>query len=193
MKLALRSSQRGWTLTELMMAMTISSVLIAGLLIAAYSLQRGFQASRHHIVAQSQQMRLMDYINLDLRRSLSVETLAGPVIKLTIPDYYELDSNGDLQPRNPEITGSTIKYGPNPVTIQYFQEGDNFIRQEGSAKQVLASDVEDFDFVPLSSGDQYYKVSFTFVPRFQVGGRSGEDARSGTTTYTKTLLRNKRK
>lgn len=193
MKVAFKSSRRrAWTLTELMMAMTISSVLIAGLLVAAYSLQRGFQASRHHIVAQSQQMRLMDYINLDLRRSLKVETLPGPTIQLTIPDYYTVDEKGDLQPRDPQISGSTIKYGPNPITVKYFQDGDSFVRQEGSVRQVLATDVKDFKFDPLSSSDQYYKVSFTFVPRFQVSGRIGEDARSSTTTYTKTLLRNKR-
>lgn len=192
MKLALRSSRSGWTLTELMMAMTISSVLIAGLLVAAYSLQRGFQASRHHIVAQSQQMRLMDYINLDLRRSLTAERLSGPVIKLSIPDYYKIDENGDPQPRDPQISGSVVKYGPNPITVQYYQEGDTFVRQEGSAKQILASGVKDFKFDPENSNSQYFKVSFTFVPRFQVSGQSGEDARSGTTTYTKTLLRNKR-
>lgn len=174
-----------------MMAMTISSVLIAGLLVAAYTLQRSFRASQHHITAQAQQMRLMDYMNLDLRRALKVLKAGDERLELTIPDYYTVDEDGDAVPRDPEIKQGTAVYGTTPLNVSYYREGGTVYREQGGVKQVLAEDVSDFRFDPDDHG-QSISVSFTFLPRFQVSTTDAENARFGTTTYTTTLLRNKR-
>lgn len=166
--------------------MAISSALIGGLLVTAYSIQRSFLASQHHILSQSQQLRLLDYMNLDLRRALTVKTETGR-LTVTIPDFY--DENG--YPREPVIARGSATYGPNPVKISYYRDGDIIYREEGSTKQALASDVSDFQFTLKDLG-QSISVSFTFLPKFQFNSANEESVRQGTATYTTTLLRNKR-
>jgi type II secretory pathway pseudopilin PulG len=176
----------GWTLAELMVAMAISSLLCGALIAGSLSLQKSFVASRHHILAQAEQMRLMDYMNLDLRRALSVSTGSGR-LTVTIPDYY--DSFG--QPRDPEVKGGLAVYGPSPKTITYYKDGEVIYRSEGASRIALATDVSDFQLTFLDLG-QSIQVSVTFIPRFQFSTKNQPNARDGTATFATTLLRNKR-
>jgi Tfp pilus assembly protein PilW len=180
---------RAWTLTELMMAVTISSVLVAGLLVGAISVQRSFLASRHHVDSQAQQMRLMDFMNLDLRRALWVktETEAGR-LTVKIPDYY----GSDGQPRDPEIVRGDARYGTSTKTVEYYRSGSSFFRKEGTVITELATDVTDFKPAYADDQGQSIMVSFTFLPRFQFSESNREGVREGTATYSTTLLRNKR-
>jgi type II secretory pathway pseudopilin PulG len=175
-----------WTLAELMVAMAISSLLCAALITGTISLQKSFIASRHHILAQSEQMRLIDYMNLDLRRALSVTT-GTDRLTVTIPDYY--DSFGE--PRDPEIKGGMAVYGPSPKTITYFKQGETIYRQEGATLTPLATDVSDFQLT-FKDLKQSIQVSITFIPKYQFSTKTQGSARDGTATYTTTLLRNKR-
>lgn len=175
-----------WTLAELLVAMAASCILCAGLITGSIALQKSFIASRHHMISQAQQMLLTDYMNLDLRRALTVSTQFGR-LTVTIPDYYDSSE----EPRDPEIRGGAIVYGPGPKQITYYKEGEVIYRQEGSSKLALASNVEDFALTFLDQG-QSIQVSVSFVPRFQFSTRTRDRARDGTTTFTTTLLRNKR-
>ena len=176
----------GWTLAELMVAMSISTMLSAGLITAIISLQKSFLASRHHIVAQSEQMLLMDYMGLDLRRALTVATTATD-LTITIPDYYATDGT----PRDPAIQGSLAIYGPTPKTVRYYKTGAVIYRSEGGTPAVLATNVSDFQMTFQNLG-QSINVTITFEPKYQLWGRDTNDHRASTTTYTSTLLRNKR-
>ena len=176
----------GWTLTELLLATSISTMLSAGLITAIISLQKSFLASRYHIVAQSEQMLLLDYMGLDLRRALSVTTSATE-LTITIPDYY--GTNG--APRDPQIQGSQAAYGPTPKTIRYYKTGSIIYRNEGGVPSVLATNVSDFQMTFQDLG-QSINVTITFVPKYQLWGQKINDRRASTTTYTSTLLRNKR-
>lgn len=176
----------GWTLAELMVAMAVASIMMAGLITGSITIQRSFLASRHHIDAQAQQMRLMDYMTLDLRRALTVD-VGNSVLTLTIPDYYDADG----APRNPRISGSQAAYGPTPVTVSYYQTGKTIYRCAGPAILPLATDVADFRLTFLDSG-QSIQVGVTFLPKFQFAGRNTENVRIGTAIYSNTLLRNKR-
>lgn len=176
----------GWTLTELLVAMSISTILSAGLITAVISLQKSFLASRHHIIAQSEQMLLMDNMGLDLRRALSVTTSASE-LTIIIPDYYKTDGT----PRNPSISGSTAVYGPTPRTIRYYKSGANICRSEAGAVSILASNVSDFQLTFQNLG-QSIQVSITFVPKYQLWSNSANDRRASTATFATTLLRNKR-
>jgi type II secretory pathway component PulJ len=180
---------RAWTLTELMMAVTISSVLVAGLLVSAASIQRSFVASRHHVDSQAQQMRLMDYMNLDLRRALAVKTETERLI-IQIPDYYDSDDI-DRKPRDPEIVRGQIRYGTTNRTVEYYRSGSAIYRKEGSVQTELATDVTEFKLAFQDLG-QSIMVSVSFLPKFQFGKASREGVRDGTATYSTTLLRNKR-
>ncbi len=182
------SRQRsGWTLAELMVAMAITSVMTAGLITGAITIQRSYMASRHHMDSQAQQMRLMDYMGLDLRRALSVQTAASQ-ISITIPDYY--DEAGEA--RDPQISGGLAMYGPSPIAISYYRDGSTIYRKEGAKVLPLASNVADFELTFLDAG-QSIQVGVTFLPKFQFSGvRNANSVRLGTATYTNTLLRNKR-
>jgi prepilin-type N-terminal cleavage/methylation domain-containing protein len=179
-------SRQGWTLTELMVAMAVASLMTAGLVTGVISIERSFVASRHHIEAQAQQMRLMDYMTLDLRRALKVDTGNG-TLTVTIPDYY--DANG--APRDAQISGGQAVYGPQPVTIQYYKSGATIYRCAGNTSTALASDVADFQLSFLDAG-QSIQIGVTFVPTYQFDGNNTENVRIGTAIYTNTLLRNKR-
>lgn len=174
-----------WTLSELMVAVTISSLLCGGLITGSILLQKSFVASRYHILAQAQQMRLTDYMDLDLRRALSVSTVGG--LTMTIPDYY--DSTG--KPRDPVIRNGAAIYGPATKTIRYYQEGATIYRAEGASTTALASDVSDFKLAFQDLG-QSIQVSVTFVPKFQFSTKNRESVRDGTAIFSTILLRNKR-
>ena len=180
------SSLRGWTMAELLIALAIASLLSAGLTVGAVTTQKSFIASRYHMDAQAQQMRLMDYMNLDLRRALTVSTEFAR-LTLTIPDYY--DSIG--QPRDPVIKSGLAVYGSATRTVSYYKEGSTVFRAEGDTLVALATDVEDFQMTFQDLG-QSIRVSVTFLPKFQFDSKKWEAMRSGTTSYTTTLLRNKR-
>lgn len=175
-----------WTLAEIMVAMSISSLLCAGLIAGSIALQKSFLAARHHILAQAEQMRLTDFMNLDLRRALSVSTGAGR-LTMTIPDYY--DSAGE--PRDPQIKNGMAVYGPSAKTVTYYKEGATIYRMDGGLPVALATDVQDFQLTFLDLG-QSIQVSITFIPKFQFSTNRQSTARDGTATFTTTLLRNKR-
>ncbi len=179
------SASKGWTISELLIAATVSSVLAAGLMVGAYTIQKSYQASRHHVTAQAQQLRLMDYINLDLRRALTVDAQTER-LKISIPDYYDADGNA----RDPQIVRGSAIYGSSNTIIQYYRQNGTIYRSEGSVATALATDVSDFKLTLQDLG-QSIGVSVTFLPRFQLSG-SSEGTRAGTSTFSTTLLRNKR-
>ncbi len=176
----------GWTLTELLVAVSITTMLSAGLITALVSMQKSFLASRHHIVAQSEQMLLLDYMGLDLRRALSVTT-STTELAITIPDYYD----GAGQARDPQIQGSEAAYGPTPKTVRYYKTGSAIYRNDGGTPTALAGNVADFQMIFQNLG-QSISVTITFEPKYQLWGSNTNNRRASTTTYTSTLLRNKR-
>ncbi len=169
-----------------MVAMSITTILSAGLITAIISLQKSFLASQHHIIAQSEQMLLLDYMGLDLRRALSVTTTSTD-LTITIPDYYGADGT----PRDPQIQGSGAVYGTTPKTVRYYKSGSVIYRDEAGTPQVLATNVSDF-LMTFENLGQSIKVTITFSPKYQLWGQNTNDRRASTTTYSSTLLRNKR-
>jgi hypothetical protein len=178
--------ERGATLVETVVSAAITTVMAAGLLVGAITVQKSFAASRHHIDAQAQQMRVTDYLALDLRRALTVTT-ATDQITLTIPEYFD----GSGTPILPTVNGGRIKYGPNPITVTYFKRADTIVRQEGNVETIIATDVDDFQLNFQDLG-QSVTASVTFIPRFQFSSNANASVRDGTATYATTLLRNKR-
>lgn len=178
-----------WTLTELLVATSISTMLSAGLITAVISLQKSFLASRHHIISQSEQMRLLDSMGLDLRRALSVANTSTD-LTITIPDYYKTLA-GEEVARDPQIQGSKIAYGPTPKTIRYYKSGSVIYRSEAGVPKAVANHVSDFQMTFQNLG-QSINVTLTFEPKYRLWGQNLSDRRWSTTTYTSTLLRNKR-
>lgn len=180
----------GFTVVELLIASAICSVMCAALLVGSTLIQRSFAASRHHVDAQAEQMRLTDYMALDLRRALTVAvatTTAGSQLNVSIPDYY----NSSGTPRDPQISHGTAVYGPTPITVNYFKRGDAIYRRQGAVETALCTGVNDFQLTFQDLG-QSISTSVTFLPHFQFTQSNEASVRNGTATYTTTLLRNKR-
>ena len=206
---SLRSTARGTTLSEVLVATAVTSVLAAVMLTSISTLQRSFRAAQHHAKSQVEQTRLLSYIARDLRRAatVNVDTFAGSErLTLTIPDYYD-DTN---KPRDPRIKNDAIEYGdpslavPEPVTIRFYKSGSSVfrsVRRIGRSSGVpvasevattLATDVQDFvpDFT--DDGKQSVGVSISFIPKFQLNPGNVSALRAGSAVYATTLLRNKR-
>ena len=184
----------GWTLTEVLVATSISTMLCAGLITAVISLQKSFLASRHHIVAQSEQMRVLDSMGLDLRRAISVIRYDSELV-LKIPDFYEKKLVAGVWKevaRNPSISAGKAVYGPAPRTIRYYKSGSVIYREDAGVASALAKDVTDFamHFDDENKG-QSLTVTLTFVPKYRLSGRGTTYQRASTTTHTSVLLRNR--
>ena len=183
-----RPSTRAFTLTELLVSMTVALIIIAVLLSGSIALQRNFSASMQYVRSQTEQIRVLDYMASDLRRALTVSTTNGQ-LQLTIPDFYDASGN----PRMPTINSGYAVYGDttNAPTIRYFKEGSNIKRTFGTTTVIIAQNVQDFQLNFTDLG-QVIQVSITFVPTFRQNGNK-EEARTGTSGTIRTLLRNVRK
>ncbi len=177
-------SLRGFTISELMVASAISVVMVGIGLIASISLQRSFNASIKYANSQTEQARVLDYMAVDLRRSLTVAG-SGSQLLLTIPDYY----GNDGLPRTPAVVNGLAKYGGTPVSVRYHLSGSSILRVAGGVTTTIAENVEDFQFVFQDFG-QVIEISLTYVPTFKQ--KSGApSSRNGTKTTIRTLLRNR--
>jgi type II secretory pathway pseudopilin PulG len=194
-RLSRLASQSGITLVELLVSTSILAVVSGGMLLASISLQKSFRASRHYVTSQVEQVRLLDYMALDLRRALALST-ANKVLSLDVPDFYESSGPNVGKPRQPTIKDGVVNYGagvtPAPVRISYYQQGSSVYRNVAGKITELATDVKDFNIDYDDTGGQVIGIGISFIPRFHVNG-SGDQFRAGTATYTTTLLRNKRR
>ena len=73
MKLQSRHRARilGFTMAEMAVAMGISTGILAAFTAGAVSLQRSFCAIEDYAKGQNDQMRISDYLSLDMRRAFS--------------------------------------------------------------------------------------------------------------------------
>lgn len=197
MKFAIRRSTAAFTLVEMMMAVGASSIMLAALATTGVALQRSFAAVEGYSTSEADQLRVSDYIALDVRRARTVSVDNTGTLTLTIPDYYNAHND------DPTWTNSTpvglipdgyggFTYGTNgaaagTLTVKYYQQGANFIREVAGAPTIIANNVSSFNVTPL---DLTSSVScrITFAPRFRYS--AGTDAINATTVYSNTFLRN---
>lgn len=111
-----RRSNGGYTLIELMMSTAIFSTVCAALLMAFVSLQRSYAATKDFAINHADQMRISDYLALDLRRAIAVQAAQNDTT-LYIPAYYTPRLSGQQETsrdaRDPVIDGNRgIFYGP---------------------------------------------------------------------------------
>jgi len=115
MKLSQINNKQGFTLAELMIALAISSVTLAATLIASISLQKSFNAVDNYFATQNQQIRIIEYLSRDVKRSYIVTSATSPqTVTCTIPNYIQADGTRS----NPTLTmsangGIIVDYGAN--------------------------------------------------------------------------------
>lgn len=187
-----RSRRRaGFTLPETMIATGIAGVIVGAFLMSATALQRAFVSAQAYSASKRSQMRLTDYLALDLRRALTVQAPStGPtILSVTIPDYYASDGS----PRVPVINKLVADYGDptKPVAVVYSKQGASVFRQEGTKPAVeIASNVDDFQ-VTIEDLNKVIKTHISFVPNFRPTSATG--SRETTTLHNTIWLRNKRR
>jgi prepilin-type N-terminal cleavage/methylation domain-containing protein len=111
MKLCQISNHQGFTLSEMLIALSIGAVALAATISASVGLQKSLNAIDDYFTAHSQQIRIVDYLSRDVRRSYIVTSTSSPqTVTCTTPEY--LDSSGAR--RTPTITinanGATVNY-----------------------------------------------------------------------------------
>jgi type II secretory pathway component PulJ len=188
----IRSSARragGFLLLDTMIAMSIFTAISMALIMGFVSLERNFAATTDFATNHTDALRISDYLALDLRRALSIQTAQNETT-VTIPAYY--DANG--LPQTPQLDGhGGIYYGSagSVVTIHYYLQHGKIYRQEDANTAVaIAENVSDFVFSVTDLG-KVATTRITFKPIYRSGGAS-DSVIAATTVFNTTLLRNTR-
>ena len=184
-----KSKIAGFTLTELMISVSIFSIVSVGLLMGFTSLERSYAATGAFAINHADQMRISDYLAVDLRRAVAVQAAPNDT-SIYIPSFY--DANGAIQMPNLDGNGG-VYYGASgsSVKIRYYLSAGTMYRQEGNGPPVvLAGNVQDFVFDVTDIG-KVVKTKIKFKPRFASAGASTA-ATNATAFYNTILLRNTR-
>jgi len=205
MKLTHHSHQSGFTLAEIMMAMAIAVVIFAAIITASIAMQKSFNAVDHFFATHIQQVRIIDYLNRDVKRALICTVSADQqTVTLTIPKY--IIRSGDAEAvSNPSLVGamrsptlstttSLVNYGTTTSTVVYSINGASILRTEDGAVTTIASSTD--QLVPSTTdtdltNTEYSTMAVTFHPIFTSGNIA--DERTGTTVFSLAYLRNKRR
>ena len=102
-----RLHDQGFTLIELMFAVAVGALMMAALVTAAVCLHRSFTAVDNYFASHVQQVRIMDYLSRDVKRSYIVTTSTNlQTVTCIIPNY--LVNNGSNQPTRATPTLSLV-------------------------------------------------------------------------------------
>lgn len=141
----------GFTLAEVMISLTVLSVVLAAAVTGTTAVQRSFATAEGYSVGQ---LAAVDYLTLDLRRSTSYSfTIQGNKLRLplnlTLPQYYGTDGRTSLPAQRTKVTETNRKkkkkhrvvearfyyhYGSMDVTVpvQYYLSNGILFRKEGT-------------------------------------------------------------
>ena len=181
--------EAAFTIPEFVISSAIFSSICLGLVMGFLALERNYAATTDFSVNHADEMRISDYMALDLRRALAV-TAAQNDTTILIPSYYDAEGN----PRTPVLDGKGgVYYGASDssVRIHYYLSSGTIYRQQDAGRPVpLAENVHDFIFNVTDEG-KVVKTRITFNPTFRSGPPS-DLATTATAFYNTTLLRNSR-
>ena len=95
---SLPKGRSGFALVELMISTAICSAITAALLMAFVSLKRNYAATTDFATNHTDQMRISDYLAMDLRRAIKLDPAVTNVpvtndITVIIPRYYDATGN----------------------------------------------------------------------------------------------------
>lgn len=197
----------GFTLAETTVGLGISSIVLAAAIAASVGLQKSFNAIDNYFATHMQQIRIIDYLNRDVKRALIVTTSVDlQSVSITVPNYIiqagdpEAVANPSLvgTPRTPTISysrsGNQVNYGSSTSSVVYAISGESILRTENGVITTIASSTD--QLVPATTdvdlaNTEYATTNVTFLPIFTSGGATAE--RSGTTVCATSYLRNRRR
>jgi prepilin-type N-terminal cleavage/methylation domain-containing protein len=198
---------RAFTLVEVLVATAVASLILAAIATGAIACQKVFAAADGGLKASADQLRIMDYIDRDVRQALTVVVSnSGQTLTLTVPSYLDSttglpviptivpskDTNGTPNGTVDYGTAATITYFPSngPAPYSYDANGRYLIRQVGVVQTAISRDCTNLQ---ISFTDQTTSVltSITYQPHYTFNSLA--DPRSTTTECATPLLRNKRR
>ncbi|MFL6589091.1 MAG: PilW family protein [Chthoniobacterales bacterium] len=197
----------GFTLTEMMVAMACSGVVLGTTLTSSTSMQKSFKAIDSYFATHMQQIRIVDYLSRDVKRGLIVTaSVDQQTVTVVLPNYViqagdpEAVANPDTigTARTPTIvntpSGPQVNYGAATTTVVYSINGATIQRTENGVVTTIAASTD--QLMPKTTdvelaNTEYTKTSITFKPMFTFG--DSEAARTGTQVFSTAYLRNKRR
>jgi len=207
MKLNTSQKVGGFTLSEMLVSLSLSSIVLAAAITSGVSLQKSFSAVDNYFTTHMQQIRIIDYLNRDVKRGLVVTTSVDlQTVTMSVPSYIiqagdsEAVANPSLvgTPRTPTVSyassGWQVNYSPTTMTVVYSINGNSILRTENGVVTTIASSTD--QLVPKSTdvelaNTEYANTSVTFMPIFTSNGSTA--SRTGTSLYATAYLRNKRR
>jgi prepilin-type N-terminal cleavage/methylation domain-containing protein len=207
MKLKTSQSIAGFTLSEMLVSLSLSSIVLAAAITFGVTLQKSFAAVDNYFGTQMQQIRIIDYLNRDVKRGLIVTTSVDlQSVTMNLPNYIiqtgdsEAVANPSLvgTPRTPTVgytsSGWQVNYSASTTTVVYSISGSSILRTENGVVTTIASSTD--QLVPKSTdvelaNTECANTSVTFLPIFTSGNAVA--SRTGTSMYATAYLRNKRR
>src|SRR5438094_7976274 len=106
MKLKTSQSIAGFTLSEMLVSLSLSFIVLAAAITCGVSLQKSFNAVDNYFMTHMQQIRIIDYLNRDVKRGLIVTTSVDlQSVSVTMPKY--IIEAGDAEAiANPALIGT---------------------------------------------------------------------------------------
>jgi len=98
---------QGFTIAEMGLAASVGLLMLASIVAASVCLQRSFNAVDNYFASHMQQVRMIDYLSRDVKRSYIVTTSADlQTVTCVLPNY--LVDNGSSQPTRATPTLSLV-------------------------------------------------------------------------------------
>src|SRR5947207_15994902 len=130
MKLNTSQKVGGFTLSEMLVSISLSSIVLAAAITSDVSLQKSFSAVDNYFTTHMQQIRIIDYLNRDVKRGLIVTTSVDlQSVTMSLPNYVIQSGDPEAIPdqdaigmaRTPTIAYTTsgwqVNYSPSTTTV----------------------------------------------------------------------------
>jgi prepilin-type N-terminal cleavage/methylation domain-containing protein len=99
--------RQGFTLMEMLLALSVGSLMLAAIVAASVCLQKSFVAIDDFFTSHLQQVRIIDYLSRDVKRAYIVISRTNPqTVTCILPNY--LTDNGSNQPTRAKPTLSLV-------------------------------------------------------------------------------------
>src|SRR5436305_12577321 len=152
MKIASSQKTSGYSRSELLVTISLSSIILGAAITCGISLRQSFNATDNYLATHIQQVRIIDYLNRDVKRGLVVTTSVDlQSVTMTVPSYLIQASDSEAvanpspanAPRTPAIaygtSGWQVNYGAAPTSVVYSINGNSIVRVENGTVTTIAS------------------------------------------------------
>lgn len=150
----------GFTLTELCFSLGIFSIVSAGLLMGFTSLERSYAATTAYTINHADQLRLSDYLAMDLRCAVTVQAAQNNT-SIYIPRCFDaagavllpaLDGKGGIFYTASDMSGKTVRTGLGPPSGTLGNDGEYYIEDTPAPTPPVQGDPVHALYGPKTSG-----------------------------------------